>query len=156
MLGCIFSSRLIHIWKGSYGSWTLRLCVSCTFLWDVSIKSNYFIPGNTHLKGRRPPADVNMDLSAFIKRLRFITCSGLSGKHKGERWETQNVNWTVKGRSDQTRWTRIERQLYIENQCKWRDDAWFRQRQHDISNFSGGIARRVQANDVTSLTYGCL
>ena len=34
----------------------------------------------------------------------------------------------LKGRSDQTQWTRMEQQLYIENQCKWRDDTRFRRR----------------------------
>ena len=69
-------------------------------------------------------------------------------------------------------WTRMERQLYIENQCKWRNDARFRRRRRvwsvwsvwgiwsgaseaseatriklKISNFSGGIAPRHPISD---------
>ena len=77
-----------------------------------------------------------------------------------------------------------ERQLYIENQCKWRTNTRFRQRrckwsvqrgetQREWSVWSDtnkveniklfrqhctatSNQRRVQANDVTSLTYDCL
>ena len=72
---------------------------------------------------------------------------------------------SLKGRSDRTRWTQMEWQLYIENQCKWRDDKRFKRRRRvwssaseamriklKISNFSGGIAPRHPISDEFKLT----